>query len=335
VFHALALLSAFTVGGCSLLLDTSAQQCSNTQDCRDRSGPFTNATCENHVCVVHSSSSTSSSTSTTTGGGGSGGSSVDSGDSDVSTDPVWGCLGHVTMETPQASMANVTLPFWDLINMVPITGVGVLLCAKLDPECSRPIDSRIIPAGADGIARFKVPPYFNGYGIVYDLTYDGGYPDDAGDGGDGGPSPTVGRFLPSVIFFNPPIVNDTAYGIVPIFSRRDIDQLAALQGNTWDQNLGMLFAGMLDCSHKPAAGVTWDPSIVDTKTKRFFYVNGLPDESAEATDATGFGGLLNSRTGSVTIAARVQATGKRVGEATVFVRPGWASYTYLAPTPAP
>jgi hypothetical protein len=305
------------------LLDTSAQQCNSESDCRARGGQFTNASCVNHVCVSKQVV-------------------VDSGDPDAYVDPVWGCLGNVKVETPPPSMmANVSLPFFDLINMVPITGVGIQVCAKLDVECSRPIDSRIIPADADGIAHFKVPSYFNGYGIVYDLAYDGGPPstDDAGDGGDdagggdGGPNPTASRFLPSVIFFNPPIVNDTVYNYVPLLTRVDIVKLAAAQGNTFDPSLGMLFAGMLDCTRKPVAGVTWDPSIVDTKTKRFFYVNGFPDESAEATDPTGFGGLLNSRTGSVTINARVQTTGKAIGSATVLVRPGWASYTYLAPTP--
>ena len=339
VIHALAVLAALVSGGCSLLLDTSAQQCSTDSDCRARGGQFASATCSSqHVCVTRST------TSTTTGGSGSGGGggNVDSGDPDASSDPTWGCLGRVVMETPQAPMANVSLPFFDLIRMVPVTGVGVLVCPKLDVTCSRPIDSRIIPADSQGIARFKVPPFFNGYGILYDLMPpappDGGDSDpdsyDAGDGGgDGGPSPTSGRFVPSIIFFNPPIVNDTAFGIVPVFTKSDIDALAAVQGNTWDPSLGIMFAGMLDCSRKPVAGVTWDPSIVDIKSKRFFYIGGFPDEAATATDETGFGGLLNAPTGSITVNARVQATGKAVGSATVLVRAGWASYTYLAPTP--
>jgi hypothetical protein len=284
------------------------------------------------VCVVHSSTSTT--TTTTTGGGGSGGGNVDSGDPDASTDPVWGCLGHVVMETPQSPMASVSLPFYDLIRMDKITGVGIKVCPKLDVTCQRPIDSRIFPADADGIARFKVAPYFNGFGIVYDLTVDAGDGGDADAGEDdaGFPAPP-GRFLPSIIFFNPPIVNDTAYGIVPLFTKEDIDQLAAVQGNTLDPSHGMLFAGMLDCSHKPAAGVTWFPSMVDDKSKRFFYVRGFPDEHATATDMSGFGGILNAPPGTITVSASVEATGKSVGLATVLVRKGWASYTYLAPTP--
>src|SRR5690349_9613896 len=51
VRHALLALSALLVGGCSLLLDTSAQQCNSESDCRARGGQFTNASCVNHVCV--------------------------------------------------------------------------------------------------------------------------------------------------------------------------------------------------------------------------------------------------------------------------------------------
>jgi hypothetical protein len=327
VRRALAAFFGLALGGCSLLLDTSAQQCSTDNDCRARGGQFTNATCSNHVCISRSTTST-----TTTGGGGGG----DAGDPDTGpVDPVWGCLGHVMMETPQGTTANVGLPFFDLIRMVPITDVGVLICPKLDVTCSRPISNGIAAADSQGVAHFTVPQFFDGYGVVYDLApRDGGTSDDDGgsDGGDGGSNPS-GRFIPSVVFFNPPIVNDTTFGIVPLFTKNDIVMLAAVQGNTWDPGLGILFAGMLDCSRKPAAGVTWDPSIVDMKSKRFFYINGFPDEAANATDATGFSGLLNAPTGTITVNAKVQSTGKRVGSATVLVRPGSASYTYLAPTP--
>jgi hypothetical protein len=343
VVQLLVAVSALTLGGCSLLLDTSAQQCSTDADCHARMGPFTNATCSNHVCVARSVTSTTGGDGTAgagsggAGGGGGAGGTGGGDDPDASADPTWGCLGHVVMDTPMGPKANVTLPFFDLIRMVPVTGVGVKVCPKLDVTCSRPINSMIIAADAQGIAHFQVDQFFDGFGIVYDLTGDpdASAPDasSSDDGGDGGPDPTTGRFIPSIIFFNPPIVNETKFGIVPLFTRADIDALAAVQGNKWDQSLGMLFAGMLDCNRKPVAGVTWDPSIVDAKSKRFFYINGFPDEAATSTDATGFGGLLNAPTGSITINARVQATGRKVGSATVLVRAGYASYTYLAPTP--
>ena len=128
VQRALLVASTAALGACSLLLDTSAQQCSSNGDCQTRGGPFSNAICWNHVCVTPStvtSSSAGGGGSTGSGGGGGGGMG---GDPDASIDPVWGCLGHVTMEMPPPRMLDVSLPFFDLIRMVPITGVGVLLC---------------------------------------------------------------------------------------------------------------------------------------------------------------------------------------------------------------
>jgi hypothetical protein len=62
-------------------------------------------------------------------------------------------------------------------------------------------------------------------------------------------------------------------------------------------------------------------------------VNGLPDEAAPSTDMSGFGGIINAQAGSITITARVQQTQVKIGEATVIVKPGAASYIYLPPTP--
>src|SRR5262245_13057078 len=116
VIHLFAVLAALASGGCSLLLDTGAQQCSSESDCHSRGGAFTNAECVNHVCVARSTTSTTGSGGGGSGGsGGSGGGSGGSGgggEPDASADPVWGCLGRVMMEMPQAPMANVSLPFF-------------------------------------------------------------------------------------------------------------------------------------------------------------------------------------------------------------------------------
>jgi hypothetical protein len=306
----LALVST-VLSACSLVLDTSAQQCNRDDDCTNRGGVFAHATCANHVCVVRGPVDPDGSGPTVDGG------SDGSEDLDAASDPVWGCLGHVVMGTPQAPTVKVALPFWDLIRMISITDVAVRTCAKLDVSCSRPV-TPAVEAGADGVVRLDLPALFDGYGQVLSTH--------TGDA-------AVSRWVDSLVFFNPPLVRDTTYDRVPLFQPDDIKALAAVQGNVWDPQFGITFAGMLDCSGKPAAGVTWEPSRVDNSSKRFFYVNGLPDEAATATDSTGLGGLLNAPTGTITITATVQATGKRIGSATMLVRAGVASYTYLSPTP--
>jgi hypothetical protein len=249
------------------------------------------------------------------------------------------------MGTAQSATVKVSVPFWDLIRMVPITDVAMRTCTKLDVTCSRPTQSAVA-AGPDGLVRLDVPALFDGYGQVFSLNAgDGGDGDgDAGatsDAGDAGDAATAGdangvppKYVPSLVFFNPPLVRDTTYNIVPLFVPDDIKVLAAVQGNTWDQQQhGIAFVGALDCAGKPVAGVAWEPSIVDAMSKRFYYIHGLPDEAAVATDSTGFGGLLNAPPGTITFTARVQATGQKIGSATMLVRPGVASYTYLAPVP--
>jgi len=314
-------------GACSLVLDTSAQQCTNDDDCAKRGGPFAHATCLKSVCVARSAMSD---------GGVSRGADARS---DVvldapPADPVWGCLGHVVIGTPRTATVKVTLPFWDLIRSVPINDVAVQACPKLDVSCSRPV-TPLVGADAGGFVKLELAALFDGYGeVLSENSGDAG--GDAGDdaGSDAGKDAGASRWTPSLVFFSaPPLVRDTTYDRIPLFTADDITALAAVQGNTWDPALGIAFAGMLDCSGKPAAGVTWQPSLVDDKSRRFFYINGLPDEAATSTDATGFGGLLNAPTGTLTLTATVLATGKRIGSATILVRAGMASYTYLMPTP--
>jgi hypothetical protein len=255
---------------------------------------------------------------------------------DAAVDPVWGCLGHVTVGTPQVGLVNVSLPFYDLVGQMTLTGVGVRACAKLDPRCDRPINSMVAVADPMGVARFQVPSGFDGYGQVVELT-DAGEPiwaDAGAEAGDaGGMMPAAGKLIPSVVFFNPPIIRNLDYGIVPLFKPGDIDALAAVQNNTWDRSYGLVFIGILDCSRKPAAGATFEINVLAPATKRFYYVNGLPDEAAQSTDMSGFGGIVNAQAGSITITARVQQTQVKIGEATVIVKPGAASYIYLPPTP--
>src|SRR5262249_27291672 len=125
---------------------------------------------------------------TNTGGGNSGGGNTggSGGDPDASVDPMWGCLGHVVMEQPQKPMVMVSLPFFDLIRMMPFPTGGVKAGPKLDVTCSRPI-APAVAANMEGIATFQVPALFDGYGQVIDLQGPDGGDGDAGSGAsDGG-----------------------------------------------------------------------------------------------------------------------------------------------------
>jgi hypothetical protein len=327
---AFSALLSLTLGACSLVLDTSTQQCTVDGDCVKRSGPFANSKCIKSVCVAQSpgtGGSTSSGGSGSGGGGGGGGGSpmqeggVDAAP-DAQEDPVWGCLGHVVWPMPTTTTVKLAIPFFDLIQMKPIFDITLKMCNRLDTSCSNPVRPPVMP-DADGLLRVEAIARFDGYGFIEASPMAGA---DAG-GSD--------RWIPSLLYFNPPLVRDITYGQIPLFSGDDLSILAASQGNTIDPTLGTVFIGALDCSGKPAAGVTWVPSSVVAGTKRFFYIDGLPKESANATNETGFGGLINAPTGTLTVTGSILATGKPIGSATVLVRSGYSSYTYLAPSPSP
>ncbi len=303
-----ALLVTLSTGqsACSLILDTSAQQCNLDADCANRGFAGTRCDTVKHVCVTQSPPGLDASND----GGGDGA-------PDGPIDPIWGCLGHVVWPPPDSPMINVTIPFWDLIRNGPILDVSLQLCNRLDAACDNPIGPLTQP-DPDGFLRIKAPALFDGYGLLKPATATdaGGHP-----------------WITSMLFFNPPLVHDITYGQVPLFTPDDLNLLAVAQGNTIDPKYGTVFVGILDCSGKPAAGATWDPSSFGDATKRFFYVNGLPEESATATDSTGYGGLINAPTGTLRISARVQATGMAIGSASMLVRAAYSSYSYLAPSP--
>jgi hypothetical protein len=212
---------------------------------------------------------------------------------------------------------KLAIPFYDLINMKPIFDIRLKMCNRLDVNCSNPVKPPVSP-DTDGLLHVEAAARFDGYGFI-----------------EGTSDASSGQWILSLLFFNPPLTHDITYGQIPLFTADSLSVLAASQGNTIDPTLGTVFIGALDCSGNPAAGVTWVPSNVDAKTKRFFYIDGLPKESANATNETGFGGMINAPTGTITVTGSILATGKPIGQATVLVRSGYSSYTYLAPSPSP
>lgn len=287
---------------CSLALKTNENQCTTDDDCVNRGGLMANAVCRDQVCVD---------AQTHTGGSGSGTS-----DAGAGTD--WSCLGKVVWPSPAKPQVVVTMQFLDLVAKVPVTNVAAHPCAKMDVTCANPLGPNVSP-DETGIAALSMAASFDGYVEVLGT--------DAG--GDAGTSAIV----PMNVFFNPPPADDSHFGIVPTFTRQGLMALASVHKNTIDPTLGFLFSGALDCSKKPAAGVSWEPDRISDATRRFYYVDGLPSEAAVATDASGYGGFINMPTGTIRLFAKIQATGLRVGETSVFVRAGYLTTGFLVPTP--
>lgn len=286
--------TAATSLACSLVLKTNENQCTTDDDCRDRGGLMASAVCREQVCVEPS----------------------DGGVDAPNTDP-WSCLGKVAWTAPTQPQVVVTMNFIDLAAKLPVANLSVRPCAKLDVACANPL-APAVTTDQTGLATLTLTASFDGYVEVTSPS--------AADAG-------TTSITPTLVFFNPPPNKDLHYGTVPTFTPQTLTALASAHGNTVDPTLGFLFSGALDCASKPAAGVSWEPDRVLEGTRRFYYVNGLPSEAAVATDATGYGGFINMPTGTIRVFTKVQASGQRVGEASLFVRAGHVSTGFLVPTP--
>jgi hypothetical protein len=128
-----ALAAAFLASsGCSVILETDAEQCEADADCTARGGEFAGSVCLEHVCQTKV----------------------------VEVDPKWGCLGHV--EPPVGgSMVTVGVKLLDLVSSTPLTNVTAKLCSKYDPSCSSPLGAPEI--AADGMLSATVASNFQGY----------------------------------------------------------------------------------------------------------------------------------------------------------------------------
>jgi hypothetical protein len=307
---ALALAAAFLGAACSLLLDTSAEQCTTTADCVARGGDFAAMQCVDRVCVP---------------------SSGDAGP--------WGCLGDVTAPQPGSGNVQVVVPLVDLSTQKPVTAadVSAVVCAKIDVNCSSPLATT--QPDASGLLHLTIPAGFDGYVLiepVLPVGPDGGASDGgASDGGasDAGEAGLPDIFVPSIVFFNPPIETDTTYAVIVLVRTSELGNIAGIEGTTLDPSLGAVFMQTEDCNGAAAAGVSVALDSTTASTQGFYFKGGLPALNAPSTDVTGYAGFVNAPLGSRTVTGTVAATTQRIGTATVFTRPSTISYTVLAPSP--
>ncbi len=299
---------------CSLLLDTSEEQCTPDSGC---TGKFAGMQCVDRGCVAPDS-----------------GADVGPETGPVDAGP-WGCLGDATFPTPPQKDVNVVVPLIDLTSKGPVgpTDVFARICAKIDVNCNTPLSSGdagiILSPDANGLLHLTIQAGFDGFVLVDPIIPDAGAPSDAGDGG-GGP-PNV--FVPSMVFFNPPVDQDLVYSTIVMVKTSELAQIAQIEGTTLDPSLGAVFMQNVDCNVKPAAGVSVTLDSTATTTQGFYFENGLPKLNAASTDVTGYAGFVNAPLGTRTITGKVEATQQRIGSATVFTRNSTISYTVLAPSP--
>lgn len=298
---------------CSLLLDTSTEQCSVDQDCTNRGGSFVGLTCQNHVCVG-------------TDGGSDAAPPTEAGP--------WSCLGNVEIPDGSQQQVNVVVPLVDLSTKAPVTATDVAarVCAKIDVNCTSPLTTTA--PDANGLLHLTLAAGFDGFVLITPIvpSSDAGA-GDAGDAGDAGEAGPPDIFVPSFVFFNPPIAKDLVYATIVLVRLSALGQIAQVEGTAIDPSLGAVFMETVDCNATPAAGVSVTLDSTSSTTQGFYFDKGLPVLNAPSTDVSGYAGFVNVPLGTRTIKGTLEATKQSIGSATVFTRQSMISYTVMAPSP--
>jgi hypothetical protein len=223
--------------------------------------------------------------------------------------PAWSCLGDVSWPQPAPRKASIVFRMRDLVTDAPVAGVTGRVCNKLDFECARPLATGFVSDGT-GTLVFELDAGFDGF-VEF------------------GPP---GR-MPAIYFFYPPVTGDREFPSLPLMAEPELAFFASQGGRPISPDRGHLMLGSYDCLYRPADGVTLSSDDADTSTAAFYLVKKVPSFSVVATDSSGRGGLINLRSGSVSVTGSLASDQRRIATVGVFVRPRTITYTTLLPAP--
>lgn len=220
-----------------------------------------------------------------------------------------------------------------------VEGMTVRVCrSRLDITCSGGVE---VLSDADGLARVEVTKGFNGY-----LRIEG--PDASG-------AERVGYLW----YFSQPLRNTYVFPILsmtPEFRDTVIYGTEIGSNITRDETRGEIAINVTDCSQPApptqeiegqeflaAPGVNapevhleiTDDDLADEMTRQFYFSDNQVvwprREADQLTDATGLGGFLNVRAGTIPIAAVPTTLGEASAEDTLLVRANFLTTVRLLP----
>jgi hypothetical protein len=268
----------------------------------------------------------------------------------------WRCLSAADDSAPPVNdHATVHVRTCNLISTncgEVVSGLTATLCAKLDVQCMNPIESNIINDGGEFV--FEVPTGgaigegFAGYlKIASSLApcfdeasfgeasralcavspgCDPAAPDEACN---------VPIYMPSLLFFNPPIRADsTSARVLPLLPTSAASPLIEAAGARLDLSTGSAFVAAVDCDGRPASGVQL---MTDQAVTAVMYLEGgVISTSATETDESGLVGLVGMQAGFVDVYGSVTDPNDsharvRIGGAGLRIAPFAISYTTLVP----
>jgi hypothetical protein len=203
---------------------------------------------------------------------------------------------------------DVTINLKDLITYQPVAGVAARLCRKLDTKCEQPIlDGR--QSDALGKLVLQTPLGFDGFA---ELTSPGA--------------------LTGLYFFYPPVTEPREVPLVPILPMSELSTFAQLVGAEILQGRGHLVIGTYDCTHAPAASISFSSAEADSQSLPFYLIKGVPSSKANATDSSGYGGIINLLPGAATLSGNL-SSGQTLGIESMLIRADTITYTTLLPLP--
>jgi hypothetical protein len=193
-----------------------------------------------------------------------------------------------------------------VVDQSPKAGAQVKLCRKLDVDCGSPIAMGVSDNG--GNVNFSV-----------DMKGFTGYVQAQAEG-----------FVPSLFFFNPPIDRDTT---VPVSLATTLENQGLLfsLGRQGSLGHGNIVISSRDCTGAPAAGVSYSTPNADGMTSSFYTVADLPTGAATATDAGGYGGLVNVPVGAATVVANLSNPKVELARISLLVQEGAITYSTVVP----
>lgn len=255
---------------CSVAIDSDRVQCESDSDC----AAYADSVCAESLCVAA---------------------------------PKWACLGAPV--PPVSTGPRHTVPFvvQNIVTQMPIAGVSVRLCRKIDITCEGPVSETLVTDSA-GQVSFAVDDGFDGY---------------ANFEGEG--------IIRGLYFFNPPVTKDLPSASIAIGSAQVMAILTNAVGATQEPGRAITLVRVLDCTGAPASGVVMAAEGADPDAVPFYSEDGLPSGSAETTDSAGYGGLVNAKPGSITFTATVAGSRRKIGQVTLITRESSITYGSIVP----
>ena len=187
-------------------------------------------------------------------------------------------------------------------------GATLRACGRLDVACAAPIASGT--TAADGSLTLSLPSGFAGY---LDATAPG--------------------TLESLVYVAWPLTMATSTYELQLGPYQLYKTLVMADGGTVDDTQGALFVYTRDCLGTPAPNVALSILPSTKLTRHFYFLNGSPIDTLDATAIDAIGGFANVMPGTVTLTAHLGPKGNKLALFTVQVRPMTLTYVTLTPTP--